>query len=67
MGPFDIDRQLARRESVKRLLDQPNLPESARDLWCRVLNNIALDEHTYNERVRETYRNHRKELVEWNP
>jgi hypothetical protein len=67
MGPFDIDRQYKRMESVKRLLSQPNLPTETRDLWTRVLNNIAFDEDTYNARVMWAYRNHKQELVEWNP
>ena len=67
MGPFDIDRQYERMESVKRLLSQPNLPTETRELWTRVLNNIALDEDTYNARVMYAYRNHKTELVEWNP
>lgn len=66
MGPFDYDRQHQRMEAVKQLLSQPNLPTRTRELWTRVLNNIALDEDTYNSRVMWAYRNHRKEIVEWN-
>lgn len=65
MGPFDIDRQYKRMESVKRLLSQPDLPPSTQALWQHVLNNIALDENTYNARVMWTYRNHRKEIIDY--
>lgn len=65
MGPFDIDRQYERMESVKRLLSNPNLPTETREMWTRVLNNIALDEDTYNSRVMWAYRNHTKEIIQW--
>lgn len=65
MGLFDIDRQYARMESVKRLLSNPNLPTGTREMWTRVLHNIALDEDTYNMRVLWAYRNHTKELIQW--
>ena len=65
MGPYDIDRQHARMESVRTLLSRDNLPEEARDLWTRVLNNIALDEETYNMRVMWAYRNHKRNIIEY--
>ena len=65
MGPFDIDRQYKRMESVKRLLNRDNLPTETRELWTRVLNNIALDEDTYNMRVMWAYRNHTKRLIDY--
>jgi len=65
MGPFDIDRQYARMESVKRLLSRDNLPTETRELWTRVLHNIALDEDTYNMRVRWAYRNHTRKLIDY--
>lgn len=65
MGPFDIDRQYKRMESVKRLLSQHNLPTETRELWTRVLNNIALDEDTYNMRVMWAYRNHTRKLIDY--
>jgi len=65
MGPYDIDRQHARMESVRNLLSRDNLPQDTRDLWTRVLNNIALDEDTYNMRVMWTYRNHKPNIIEY--
>lgn len=67
MGPFDIDRQYERMQSVERLLSRDDLPTETRELWHRVLKGIALDEDTYNMRVMWAYRNHRKEIIEWNP
>lgn len=65
MGPFDYDRQYKRMESVKRLLSQDNLPTATRELWTRVLHNIALDEDTYNMRVMWAYRNHTRSLIDY--
>jgi len=65
MGPYDIDRQYARMESIRTLLSRDNLPQETRDLWTRVLNNIALDEDTYNMRVMWTYRNHKRNIIEY--
>lgn len=65
MGPFDLDRQYKRMESVKALLSQPNLPTETRELWTRILNNIAFDEDTYNMRVMWTYRNHKQEIIDY--
>ena len=65
MGPYDIDRQYARIESVLTLLSQDDLPQETRDLWTRVLNNIALDEDTYNMRVMWAYRNHKQDIIEY--
>ena len=65
MGPYDIDRQHARMESVRTLLSRDNLPQETRDLWTRVLNNIALDEDTYNMRVMWAYRNHKRNIIEY--
>ena len=65
MGPYDIDRQYARMESVRTLLSRDDLPQETRDLWTRVLNNIALDEDTYNMRVMWAYRNHKRNIIEY--
>ena len=65
MGPYDIDRQYARMESVRTLLSRDNLPQETRKLWTHVLNNIALDEDTYNMRVMWTYRNHKQDIIEY--
>ena len=65
MGPFDIDRQHARMESILALLSQRNLPAHTREMWTRILNGIALDEDTYNSRVMWAYRNHKSEIVSY--
>ena len=65
MGPFDLDQQHKRMESIQRLLDTPGLTAQARDLWTHKLNNIALDEDTYNMRVMWTYRNHNQEIISY--
>jgi hypothetical protein len=65
MGPFDIDRQYERMESVRTLLSQDNLPTETRELWYRILRNIALDEDTYNMRVMWAYRNHGKDIIDY--
>jgi len=66
MGPFDVKRQLYRRRAVRKLLANPDLPEASREIWLRIYNTITLDEDTYNRRVQDVYRNHRKEIVTWN-
>ena len=67
MGPFCIDRQYERIRNCERVLANPQLPPQTRKLWTQIRNAIALDEDTYNMRVMWTYRNHKQELVEWNP
>ena len=67
MGPFDVKRQLNRRRAVRRLLENPSLPQESRDIWLRIYNTITLDEDEYNRRVLDTYRDHKEEIVTWNP
>ena len=52
-------------ESVRRLLSRDNLPTATRELWTRVLHNIALDEDTYNMRVMWAYRNHTRNIIDY--
>lgn len=65
MGPFSLEQQLKRMESVDTLLSRTDLSEEAVQLWTRVRNNIALDEDTYNARVMWAYRNHKQEIIQW--
>ena len=65
MGPFDLDRQYQRMESIQALLSQPNLPTHTREMWTRILNGISLDEDSYNMRVMWAYRNHKREIISY--
>ena len=57
MGPFNEERQLARKASVLRVLKQNDLSEWARNYWGRVFDTIAFDETRYNDRVVSTFKN----------
>jgi hypothetical protein len=55
MGPYSEQRQLARAQAIQRVLDNPSLPDDARRMWQRHLQNLARNEETYNYRVRTTW------------
>ena len=68
MGPYSEERQLQRAEAIWFLLDNnPHLPQDYKSIWKKHLSNLALNETTYNYRVKAIYSNmNRKPLVEWN-
>ena len=56
MGPYSEDRQFQRATAIKRLLDNnPDLDPLYRAMWSKHLNNLALNESTYNYRVKHVY------------
>jgi hypothetical protein len=56
MGPYSEARQFQRAEAIKRLLDDnPELELPYRAMWARHLNNLAMNETTYNYRVKHVY------------
>lgn len=63
MGPWNEDRQLARREAVLRLLERDDLSEWARNYWSTVYDTISRDEARYNARVVTLYREIRKRAM----
>ena len=67
MGPYSEDRQFQRATAIKRLLENnPDLDPLYQAMWKKHLNNLALNETTYNYRVKAIYSNmNRKPLVEW--
>jgi 3-methyladenine DNA glycosylase/8-oxoguanine DNA glycosylase len=63
MGPFSEDRQYQRAESIKRLLDtNPQLDPVYKAMWQDKLKGLALNESTYNFRVKTIYSQMKKEL-----
>jgi len=68
MGPYSEDKQFQRAEAIKHLLENnPQLPDDYKSIWRKHLSNLALNETTYNYRVKAIYSNmNRKPLVEWN-
>ena len=68
MGPYSEERQLQRAEAIRFLLDNnPHLPQDYKSIWKKHLSNLALNETTYNYRVKAIYSNINKNpLVEWN-
>lgn len=67
MGPFDRERQKRRIANCDSILGQQDLTPRARRLWTQIRNSITLDEDEYNRRVKETYQNLSRSIVEWNP
>lgn len=66
MGPWSEQKQLERRASVLRLLQQNNLSEWARNYWGTVFDTIAMNEDRYHSRVKSVYSNmKRKGLIEY--
>ena len=62
MGPFSEDRQYQRAESIKRLLDtNPQLDPVYKAMWQDKLKGLALNESTYNFRVKTIYSQMQKE------
>ncbi len=57
MGPFSEMKQLERKASVLRLLQQKDLSEWARNYWGRTYDTIAMNEDRYNARVVTTFKN----------
>ena len=62
MGPFSEDRQYQRAESIKRLLDtNSQLDPVYKAMWQDKLKGLALNESTYNFRVKTIYSQMKKE------
>lgn len=56
MGPYSEEKQIQRAESIKALLDNnPQLDPAYRAMWMKKINNLALNETTYNYRVKHVY------------
>ena len=56
MGPWSEAKQMERAESIKRLLDtNPQLDPVYKSMWMKHLSNLALNETTYNYRVKHVY------------
>ena len=56
MGPYSETKQMQRAESIKYLLDSnPQLCLYMKSIWKKHLNNLALNETTYNYRVKHVY------------
>ena len=66
MGPYSEDKQFQRATSIKRLLDDnPDMDPLYRAIWNKHLMNLALNETTYNYRVKNIYSNLRREIISW--
>jgi len=64
MGPFSEQKQLERRASVLRILQQDELSEWARNYWGNVFDTIAMTEERYNARVVGTWNEIRRRQTE---
>tara|TARA_B100001057_G_scaffold306455_1_gene306585 strand:+ start:3983 stop:4189 length:207 start_codon:yes stop_codon:yes gene_type:complete len=66
MGPYSEDKQFQRATSIARLLDDnPKMDPLYRAIWKKHLLNLALNETTYNYRVKNIYSNMRREIISW--
>ena len=56
VGPYSEEKQFQRAKSIQRLLDEnPKLDPLYREIWQKHLLNLALNETTYNYRVKHVY------------
>ena len=56
MGPYSEAKQYQRAEAIQRLLENnPDLDPLYKAMWQKHLNNLALNETTYNYRVKHVY------------
>ena len=56
MGPYSEAKQYQRAESIQRLIDtNPDLDPLYKAMWKKHLTNLALNETTYNYRVKHVY------------
>ena len=66
MGPYSEFLQARRAQSIRKLLENKNLDPDYRAMWQKHLNNLAIDEGEYLQRVREVYGNRYREYTkEW--
>jgi len=66
MGPFSEEMQFKRATSIKRLLDtNPDLDPLYKAMWKKHLLNLALNETTYNYRVKNIYENMKPQNRGW--
>jgi len=65
MGPFSELKQLERKASVLRILQQSDLSEWARNYWGRIYDTIAMNEDRYNARVVTTFKNAKRGDIEY--
>ena len=64
MGPFSEERQIQRADAIGRLLrDNLDIDPLYKSIWERHLKNLAYNETTYNERVRNIYQNMNREVI----
>lgn len=67
MGPYSEARQYQRAEAIQRLLDNnPDLDPLYKAMWQKHLNNLALNETTYNYRVNHVYSILQPKIKSWN-
>ena len=64
MGPYSEERQTARAEAITALL-ATRLTPRARQIWTNHLANLARNETTYNERVKQIYSKMNRETVDY--
>lgn len=56
MGPWSVEIQKKRADSIKRLLaTNPQLDSYMKGVWQNKLNNLAQNEDEYNQRVKRVY------------
>ena len=55
MGPFDLQRQRQRQQTLDRIARSPDTPDRMRELYRRLADDITFDPEEYERRVREVY------------
>lgn len=59
MGPFDLDAQTQRAETIERIIQNPFTPYQVKQMWRQIQSRLAFTEEEYNARVMYWYQNHR--------
>lgn len=66
MGPYSEEMQFKRATAIERLLNEnPKLDPLYKAMWKKHLLNLALNETTYNYRVKHIYSNMKPKNKGW--
>lgn len=62
MGPFDLQRQRQRQQTLDRIARSPDTPDNMRELYQQLADAVTFDPEEYERRVRELYGQLRRAL-----
>ena len=62
MGPFNLQRQRQRQQTLDRIARSPDTPDDMRELYQQLADAVTFDPEEYERRVRELYGQLRRAL-----